>query len=167
MDKKTGAYTPSPWGRPPAAKEPWQMTREEYVKPPYTSPAMHKYGVQKALSEGKPVPAEVLKDYPDLAQKAIPAAKEVTKGEAGRLEVEQSLERVNKRIEELRTSLKSRTVKRETKIWQNNELARYNEQKAGYERLLRENDPAELSRYAPKEVSISGMPLPHRGGSDA
>ncbi len=57
----------------PVAKEPWQMTKAEYIKPPYTSPAMHKYGVQKALSEGKPVPSEVLKDYPDLA-KAIPKA---------------------------------------------------------------------------------------------
>ncbi|MBA7466124.1 hypothetical protein ES707_01299 [subsurface metagenome] len=52
----------------PEVKEPWQMTREEYVRPPYTSPAMHKFGVEKALSEGKPVPTEVLKDYPDLAK---------------------------------------------------------------------------------------------------
>ncbi len=53
-------------------KEPWQMTKAEYIKPPYTSPAMHKYGVSKALSEGKLVPAEVLKDYPDLQKKSNP-----------------------------------------------------------------------------------------------
>ncbi|GAH93750.1 unnamed protein product, partial [marine sediment metagenome] len=34
----------------------------------------HYRAVEKAISEGKPVPAEVLKDYPDLA-KAIPKAK--------------------------------------------------------------------------------------------
>ena len=32
----------------------------------------HKIQVQKAISEGKPVPPEVLKDYPDLAPKAAP-----------------------------------------------------------------------------------------------
>ncbi|GAH39870.1 unnamed protein product, partial [marine sediment metagenome] len=66
------------------SKEPWQMTRAEYVKPPYTSPAMHKYGVQKALSEGKPVPAEVLKDYPDLA-KVAPVTPEIPKIPEARL----------------------------------------------------------------------------------
>lgn len=33
----------------------------------------HRSIVRQALSEGKPVPAEVLKDYPDLA-KALPKA---------------------------------------------------------------------------------------------
>jgi hypothetical protein len=80
---------------------------------------------------------------------------EVTQVEAGRLEAEQSLEHANKRIGELRESLKLRTLKRETRIWQNNELARYNEWKAAYERLLRENDPTELIKYAPKELPLS------------
>jgi len=70
LAKGEAGFVEIPGGK---AKEPWQMTKAEYVKPPYTSPAMHKYGVQKALSEGKPVPAEVLKDYPELA-KAIPKA---------------------------------------------------------------------------------------------
>ena len=39
---------------------------------PLTDELFHKQSVQRALSEGKPVPAEVLKDYPDLK----PAAKE-------------------------------------------------------------------------------------------
>ena len=89
-------------------KQPWQMTREEYVGDGYIQTGRvtvralkqqvnewqgrvdvmpdsegatqglarasrkqnraneHDKGVQKALSEGKPVPAEVLKDYPDL-----------------------------------------------------------------------------------------------------
>lgn len=72
----------------PQAKQPWQMTRAEYLKEPLTqrqwSPnkkdfvegnlhyedakQSHKMDVQKALADGKPVPAEVLKDYPDLAK---------------------------------------------------------------------------------------------------
>jgi hypothetical protein len=36
--------------------------------------AMHKRIIERALSEGKPVPAEVLADYPDLQKKAHPAA---------------------------------------------------------------------------------------------
>ena len=70
------------------AKEPWEMTREDYLNkedefpelPPRTKLLIrgglvnfdrsvgdwHKRFVTKALSEGRPVPAEVLKDYPDL-----------------------------------------------------------------------------------------------------
>ncbi len=80
-------------GEPPALagaraelvpRQPWQMTKAEYVKPPYTSPAMHKFGVEKALQEGKPVPAEVLADYPDLkpTTEPIPIA-EAGEPEAG------------------------------------------------------------------------------------
>lgn len=61
----------------PTAKEPWRMTRSEYVDGHFTSPGMHKYVVSKALAEGKPVPQEVLKDYPDLA----PITPEVTEEE--------------------------------------------------------------------------------------
>src|SRR3990167_4331819 len=64
----TGKEATLPAKLPAITKEPWEMTKQEYIKPPYTSPAMHKYGVQKALSEGKPVPPEVLKDYPDLVK---------------------------------------------------------------------------------------------------
>ncbi len=59
-------------------KEPWEMTKEEYVKPPYTSPAMHKFGVEKALKEGKPVPSEVLAEYPDLKPQVTPTEPVVT-----------------------------------------------------------------------------------------
>jgi len=41
-------------------KEPWQMTPEELS-------LSHRTIIEKALLENKPVPAEVLKDYPDLA----------------------------------------------------------------------------------------------------
>jgi hypothetical protein len=75
------------------SKKPWQMTRTEYLgavaakqwtpknKPQLEGRALqdklrhvyyeeHKQIVQRALSEGKPVPAEVLKDYPELARGA-------------------------------------------------------------------------------------------------
>ena len=66
-------------------KQPWEMTREEYLgdiygeeqvptepyydkaKPIGKSGIEHHKAVQKALSEGLPVPAEVLAGYPDLA----------------------------------------------------------------------------------------------------
>lgn len=67
----------------PTAKEPWQMTQGEYVSARSSdimplgmkdTPAnrklylaqKHQGEIRQALSEGKPVPAEVLKDYPDL-----------------------------------------------------------------------------------------------------
>jgi len=72
----------------PKVKEHWQMTREEYVRqarewrvanmPRLTGTALeaelakvaegHKGVVRQAIGQGKPVPAEVLKDYPDLAR---------------------------------------------------------------------------------------------------
>jgi hypothetical protein len=74
----------------PTNKEPWQMTLEEYAyaeasKYGHGKPRMdwikagygetyrsHKTAVQRALKEGKAVPAEVLKDYPDLVTAVIP-----------------------------------------------------------------------------------------------
>ncbi len=67
------------------AKEAWQMTREEYKKIPHfvSQDFMHmKYHqevVAKALSEGKPVPESVLKDYPDLKVKEPTKGTPVTK----------------------------------------------------------------------------------------
>lgn len=69
---------------PSSLKEPWQMTLEEYAyaeasKYGHGKPRIdwikagygetyrsHKTAVQRALKEGKPVAAEVLKDYPEL-----------------------------------------------------------------------------------------------------
>ena len=76
-------------------KKPWQMTRTEYLGavaakqwPAVNMPRLqlegealqhelrhvyyegHKQIIQRALSEGKPVPSEVLKDYPELARSA-------------------------------------------------------------------------------------------------
>jgi len=67
-----------------SAKQTWQIPRAEYlklyaehakeaVKPQFLTEHIHgagdthKYMVSLALSEGKPVPAEVLKDYPELS----------------------------------------------------------------------------------------------------
>ena len=55
------------------AKEPWQMTRAEFVAQGLgkTGPfpkENHHVQVKRALFEGKPVPPEVLKDYSDLAE---------------------------------------------------------------------------------------------------
>jgi len=73
------------------AKEPWQMTQDEFEKDllqDYNETAkrlklplkidigestMHKWIIEQALSEGKPVPPEVLRDYPELAA-TMPAA---------------------------------------------------------------------------------------------
>ncbi|MGB9886892.1 MAG: strawberry notch-like NTP hydrolase domain-containing protein [Moorellales bacterium] len=52
-------------------REPWQMTLEEFAQ---TAPSasyretveMHRKAVEQALAEGKPVPEEVLADYPEL-----------------------------------------------------------------------------------------------------
>lgn len=57
-------------------KEPWEMTRGEYFKKEYEgdftrktqSDKFHKMMTKDALSKGKPVPAEVLADYPDLVK---------------------------------------------------------------------------------------------------
>lgn len=74
-----------------AGKEPWQMTREEYTgkKPSEFTEEMnhyqtrfqqHGWDVEQALAEGKPVPPEVLADYPDLKPKP---QKGIAKGEKG------------------------------------------------------------------------------------
>ncbi len=76
---------------PEGAKEPWQMTQEEYAKERegayiqkrggsvpanaansvnMSASKQHERLVKEAIAEGKPVPSEVLADYPDLQQKA-------------------------------------------------------------------------------------------------
>jgi len=103
------AAKPSVAEAPKAApKEPWQMTRTDFINQevagnyaqlerekgakasalslgkyaPGTRAEQesktwfslsHEHSVARALSEGKPVPPEVLKDYPDLAAKVAPA----------------------------------------------------------------------------------------------
>jgi len=67
-----------------AAKEPWQMTLAEYEqkygKPrkgatSYKENTQHKNAVAVAVNQGKPVPPEVLADYPNLAKPSAPAPK--------------------------------------------------------------------------------------------
>ncbi|MBA7696186.1 hypothetical protein ES703_104829 [subsurface metagenome] len=74
----------------PEVKEPWQMTKEKFINYIKTMPrsyrealiggegrglvleasqtgkSVHQLLVERALKEGKPVPPEVLADYPDL-----------------------------------------------------------------------------------------------------
>ena len=65
------------WETPasPKAKQPWEMTWREYVAEKKTKVGQvqaakeeHSGLVKTALSEGKPVPESVLKDYPDLVK---------------------------------------------------------------------------------------------------
>lgn len=62
----------------PIIKQPWEMTRDEYDREEKAgniawrnelAPEDHKTFIIDALSEGKPVPLEVLSDYPDLVKK--------------------------------------------------------------------------------------------------
>lgn len=74
------------------AKQPWEMTFSDFSKqlnapnmgdyPSYTARSGHKYQVEQALAEGKPVPPEVLAEYPDLAAKAPGTAPVVPKAPA-------------------------------------------------------------------------------------
>ncbi len=65
-------------------KEVWQVTQDTYLKSSQYRTGSgaelvkyeHKTAVEKALSEGQPVPPEVLADYPDLAVGAKPASTE-------------------------------------------------------------------------------------------
>ncbi len=70
--------------QPEFRMEPWEMTQEEYWRAGAggkafegrgTSDYNHKQAVYKAILEGKPVSAEVLKDYPDLMKKEVPSPK--------------------------------------------------------------------------------------------
>lgn len=63
-EKPKGEVTPPE--RP--AKEPWQMTQKEWVDGHIKSPGMHREHIRLAIKAGKPVPAEVLKDYPELVK---------------------------------------------------------------------------------------------------
>ncbi len=70
------------------AKEPWQMTQKKYIEDFHTKKYIgnrsfgeiqnykqtHRLYVKQALEEGKPVPPEVLRDYPDLAKAAPKSA---------------------------------------------------------------------------------------------
>ena len=79
-----------------AKKEPWEMTRGEYntwyakqYEKEYgreyapegmrilDADNMHIFEIRQALSEGKPVPAEVLKDYPDILTEIVVHDKEI------------------------------------------------------------------------------------------
>ena len=76
-------------------KQPWEMTNEEAVGSRPAAPegsaehtrwgqasVLHRDAVERALREGKPVPAEVLKDYPELEAPLAPAPREEEVGVA-------------------------------------------------------------------------------------
>lgn len=68
-------------------KEPWQMTHEEYYVKGMQEfhigefNDLHKQYVKKAMADGKPVPNEVLADYPELQQKSEPVNLELLREE--------------------------------------------------------------------------------------
>ena len=62
-------------------KEPWEMTREEFIKRRkerlkkgieyrgyFTPEQLHRRAVEGALQNKEPIPPEVLKDYPKLTE---------------------------------------------------------------------------------------------------
>ena len=55
-------------------KEFWQLTQSQVKNSLRMPAAKHQQYIEKALKEGKPVPAEVLADYPDLQPKAAKPA---------------------------------------------------------------------------------------------
>ena len=95
------------------AKEAWQMTKDEFfeskrkgseVLPVKSTKLLHKAEIQKALSEGKTIPSEVLKDYPEIVAKGggaggamIAATGTIGKGGYGTIESsEKAAERAKK-----------------------------------------------------------------------
>ncbi|MBA7464961.1 hypothetical protein ES707_00119 [subsurface metagenome] len=75
------AFSQATRGSNPVAKEPWQLTLEQYALEKGARPAwvkagygetyrFHKRAVERAISEGKSVPPEVLADYPGLLKGA-------------------------------------------------------------------------------------------------
>lgn len=71
--------------KPPAIKQPWQMTKPEFMeyleketggRTPLNWVSGHRYQIDQAIKEGKTVPPEVLKDYPDLESKPSPSVPE-------------------------------------------------------------------------------------------
>jgi len=74
------------------AKEPWEMTKAEYFAKgierfPSDSAKNHKALIQQALSEGKPVPEEVLAEYPELKEEAESAKVEPVEKERGKAKI--------------------------------------------------------------------------------
>lgn len=101
------AVPPPPTPTEPAkVKEPWEMTKKEFrkhlvategfqatprdINEQLAQESIHKDYIKQALAQGKPVPAEVLKDYPDLVkptpvQTAGEKVKKFTNDEAGQI----------------------------------------------------------------------------------
>ena len=88
-ERKSENLQKAPENGTESGKEPWQMTRVEYqrqmLKPipidelrtreevTWKAFAEHEQAVQQAISEGKPVPEEVLNDYPELKPSNTPS----------------------------------------------------------------------------------------------
>ena len=83
-------FEPVVFGTQVGSKVRWRGTGEKAIAKQKAdilrgAPEAHRYKVRQALSQGKPVPAEVLKDYPDLKPTATaekitaPVSLEVTK----------------------------------------------------------------------------------------
>jgi hypothetical protein len=93
------------------AAQPWEMTRAEYTefvkygagqmarKNSKLGNLLHRQYVEIAIRDGKPVPKEVLADYPDIAGSIAPEAKPEVNVKEKSL-----LDRIDKRLEEIEKS---------------------------------------------------------------
>jgi hypothetical protein len=86
-DVQVGALPPAAEAPGSPVKEPWEMTRREYVESVSAGRVIddranqrHKNIVALAIGEGKPVPPEVLAEYPDLVEKPATNAVEALTG---------------------------------------------------------------------------------------
>lgn len=120
-------------------------------------------GLEEHVTElAKEIPAEGIQ-VPEKGKAVKPTAvaEEVTAKpraktiEAARNEIQRELEYAQGRVEELRGELRQRGGTRANRAWRNNELARNNMLVAEYGRLLRENNPEELLRYAPETTALT------------
>ena len=74
--KVSGVSVPKSFEEEKTAKEPWQMTKDEFssavqsgdkfVRHPLTAEQAHRFYVSKAIKDGKSVPENVLAEYPDI-----------------------------------------------------------------------------------------------------
>ncbi|GAI22663.1 unnamed protein product, partial [marine sediment metagenome] len=74
----------------------WKMTKGSFLLSKYAADMKpreareyHREQVEKAFKEGKPIPEEVLKDYPELVEKVEEAIKEIEEEKA---EIEKQIE---------------------------------------------------------------------------
>ncbi|CAB4191860.1 hypothetical protein UFOVP1229_176 [uncultured Caudovirales phage] len=109
--------------KPEAAKEPWEMTRDQFARQSAAKPASggfaaranakiakpyHRHLVTQAVAEGKPVPPEVLAEYPELAdapEKSTQVSPSPEKSADGLVSDNTLFKRTGQQFEEIQKSL--------------------------------------------------------------